>query len=38
MADSLSRYVQAIAKRCDQVHTALYQAYISYPIETAIAR
>jgi uncharacterized alpha-E superfamily protein len=38
MAESLIRYVQTIAKRCDQVHIALYQTYISYPIETAIAR
>ena len=38
LAESLTRYVQTIAKRCDQVHNALYQTYIAYPIETAIAR
>ena len=37
MADSLQSYVQGIRKQCDQVHTALYQTYISYLTETAIA-
>ena len=27
----------ACGKQCDQVHTALYQTYITYPIEAAIA-
>ncbi|MEO8070503.1 MAG: alpha-E domain-containing protein, partial [Acidobacteriota bacterium] len=38
MADSLVRYVQSIAKQCGQVHTALYETYITYSIEAAIAR
>jgi uncharacterized alpha-E superfamily protein len=37
MAESLQSYVQGIRKQCDQVHTALYQTYISYPTESAIA-
>jgi uncharacterized alpha-E superfamily protein len=38
MADSLVRYVENIRRQCEQVHNALYQTYITYPIETAIAR
>lgn len=36
MADSLVLYLQSIRKQCDQVHTALYQTYITYSIEAAI--
>jgi uncharacterized alpha-E superfamily protein len=36
MADSLESYVVGIRRQCEQVHTALYQTYISYPIESAI--
>ncbi len=38
MADSLVRYVESIRRQCDQVHAAVYQTYVTYPIETAIAR
>lgn len=38
MADSLIRYVQSIRKQCDQVHTAVYQTYVTYPIEIALTR
>jgi hypothetical protein len=38
MADNVVRYVASIRKQCGQIHTALHQTYISYPIETAIAR
>lgn len=38
IADSVVRYVVSIRKQCGQIHTAFYQTYISYPIETAIAR
>jgi uncharacterized alpha-E superfamily protein len=37
MADSLQSYAQGIRKQCEQVHNALYQTYISYPIESALA-
>jgi uncharacterized alpha-E superfamily protein len=37
MADSLPSYVEGIRKQCEQVHMALYQTYISYPTESAIA-
>lgn len=36
MADNLVLYLQNIRKQCDQVHTALYQTYITYSIEAAI--
>lgn len=38
MADNLVGYVQSIARQCGQVHSALYQTYISYSIDAAIAR
>jgi uncharacterized alpha-E superfamily protein len=37
LADSLQRYVQGVRRQCEEVHAALYEAYISYPIEAAIA-
>lgn len=36
--DSVVRYVENVRKQCAQIHSALYQTYISYSIETAIAR
>jgi uncharacterized alpha-E superfamily protein len=36
--DSVVQYLEQLRKQCAQIHTALNQAYISYPIETAIAR
>lgn len=38
IADDLVQYVQNIGKQCEQVHGAMYQTYIAYPIETAIAK
>jgi uncharacterized alpha-E superfamily protein len=35
MADSLQSYVEGIHRQCEDVHTALYQTYISYATETA---
>jgi len=37
MADSLQSYVRGIRRNCDQVHTALYQTYISYLTETVLS-
>jgi uncharacterized alpha-E superfamily protein len=37
MADSPLRYLESIRKQCEQVHGALYQTYITYSIEAAIA-
>jgi uncharacterized alpha-E superfamily protein len=37
IADDLGRYVASMRKQCDQIHTAVYQTYISYPVESALA-
>jgi uncharacterized alpha-E superfamily protein len=37
MADNPLRYLESIRKQCEQVHAALYQTYITYSIEAAIA-
>jgi uncharacterized alpha-E superfamily protein len=37
MADSPLRYLENIRNQCEQVHAALYQTYITYSIEAAIA-
>ena len=37
MADSLQSYVQGIRRQCEQVHIVLYQTYIRYSLESAIA-
>ena len=37
LADSLQSYVQGVRRQCEQVHTALYQSYIAYSTESAIA-
>jgi uncharacterized alpha-E superfamily protein len=37
MADSPLRYLENIGKQGEQVHAALYQTYITYSIEAAIA-
>ncbi len=37
IAESLQIYVQGIRQQCEHVHTALYQTYINYETESAIA-
>jgi uncharacterized alpha-E superfamily protein len=37
MAADLHTYLQDIQAQCWQIHEALYQAYITYPIEAALA-
>jgi uncharacterized alpha-E superfamily protein len=37
MADSPLRYLENVRKQCEQVHAALYQTYITYSIEAAMA-
>ena len=37
MADSLQSYVQGIRRQCEQVHIVLYQTYMRYSLESAIA-
>jgi uncharacterized alpha-E superfamily protein len=38
MAESLQIYVRGIRHQCEQVHIALYQTYINYETESAIAQ
>ncbi len=38
LEDSVVRYLEQLRKQCAQIHGALYQTYITYPIETAIPR
>ena len=34
--DGAQAYLNTINRQCTQIHTALYQSYVSYPIETAL--
>jgi len=36
MAGGLDTYLNGILRQCSQVHGALYQTYVSYPIEAAL--
>jgi uncharacterized alpha-E superfamily protein len=36
LADNPHAYLENIGKQCEQIHTAIYQAYIAYPIESAL--
>jgi uncharacterized alpha-E superfamily protein len=36
MSGGLHSYLQELLRQCGQVHSALYQTYISYPIEAAL--
>jgi len=36
MSGGLHAYLQELLRQCGQVHSALYQTYISYPIEAAL--
>lgn len=38
LEDDIVGYVEQLRRQCSQIHGALYQTYITYPIETAIAR
>jgi uncharacterized alpha-E superfamily protein len=37
MADQPLRYLENIKRQCEQIHAALYETYIAYSIESAIA-
>jgi len=37
MSTGLRPYLHDIQRQCGQIHTALYQQYVSYPIEEALA-
>ena len=36
LAESPSTYLTGISRQCAQIHAAIYQTYISYPIEQAV--
>jgi uncharacterized alpha-E superfamily protein len=36
LADSPSTYLTGISRQCGQIHAAIYQGYITYPIEQAV--
>lgn len=36
LADDPHDYLEGIGKHCAQIHAAIYQSYIGYPIETAL--
>jgi uncharacterized alpha-E superfamily protein len=36
LADNVHEYLESIQRQCSTIHHALYQSYISYPVETAL--
>jgi uncharacterized alpha-E superfamily protein len=36
LSDDPHTYVESIVRHCDQIHAAIYESYIAYPIETAL--
>lgn len=36
LSDDPHTYLEGISKQCEQIHSALYQNYIAYPIEAAL--
>jgi uncharacterized alpha-E superfamily protein len=36
LSDNPHAYLAGISRQCAQVHAALYQTYLAYPIESAI--
>jgi uncharacterized alpha-E superfamily protein len=36
LSDNPHRFLQGIGRQCQQIHTAIHQTYIAYPIESAI--
>ncbi len=37
MADSLQHFLESVRRQCAQVHTATYQTFIDYQVQSAIA-
>ena len=37
MASGLHSYLDTVRRQCTQVHSALYQTYINYPVEAALS-
>jgi uncharacterized alpha-E superfamily protein len=36
LSDGPQAYLSTISRQCSQIHSALYQSYVSYPIESAL--
>ena len=36
MAGGLHNYLVGIQKECDEIHAAIYEVYIAYPIDAAL--
>jgi uncharacterized alpha-E superfamily protein len=36
LGEGAQAYLVGVTRQCSQIHTALYQSYISYPIEAAL--
>ena len=36
LGDDPRAYLAAVSRQCAQIHTAMYQTYITYPVETAL--
>jgi uncharacterized alpha-E superfamily protein len=37
LADNVHEYLESVQRQCSTIHNALYQSYISYPVESALA-
>ncbi len=37
IAGNLGAFLEDIQRRCNQIHAAIHQTYIAYPIDTALA-
>ena len=35
-SDDPHAYLKGIGRQCQQIHSALYQSYVAYPIESAL--
>ena len=36
LSDDPQTYLTNISRQCSQIHTAVYQSYVAYPIESAL--
>ena len=37
LSDDPHHYLEGIVRYCSQIHAALYQSYVAYPIEVALS-
>lgn len=38
MAENMHAYLDGIQRQCTAIHSAIYQTYVTYPVETVLAR